>query len=80
MITIDEASKLLGVTAKTMRLWEKEGKITSYRTEGGHRRYEVVEITQFKNKSIIEKNNIESKIKAIEISLENVKTVISLLK
>jgi putative resolvase len=48
MITIDEASKLLGVTAKTMRLWEKEGKISSYRTEGGHRRYKIEELLHSK--------------------------------
>jgi len=44
MITIDEASKLLGVTAKTLRLWEKDNKIVSYRTEGGHRRYKVSDL------------------------------------
>lgn len=30
MITIQEAAKTLGVTPKTLRLWEKEGKIKSY--------------------------------------------------
>jgi excisionase family DNA binding protein len=32
MISINEAADLLGVTAKTLRLWEKEGKIKSIRT------------------------------------------------
>ena len=41
MLTITQASKLLGVTPKTLRLWEKEGKITSIKTKGGHRRYET---------------------------------------
>jgi excisionase family DNA binding protein len=44
MITIQEASKILGVTPKTLRLWEKEGKIQSYKTEGGHRRYQLAEL------------------------------------
>lgn len=44
MITIQEASKLLGVTPKTMRLWEKEGKIKPHKTEGGHRRYVLSEL------------------------------------
>lgn len=44
MISINEASKLLGVTTKTLRLWEKEGKIKSHRTEGGHRRYEITDL------------------------------------
>lgn len=48
MISISEASKLLGVTSKTIRLWEKEGKITSHRTGGGHRRYVVSELLNIK--------------------------------
>jgi excisionase family DNA binding protein len=44
MISINEASKLLGVTTKTLRLWEKEGKIKSHRTAGGHRRYEITDL------------------------------------
>lgn len=50
MITIKEASKLLGVTQKTLRLWEKEGKITSHRTEGGHRRYDVADLIKGKKR------------------------------
>jgi excisionase family DNA binding protein len=52
MITISEAGKLLGVTPKTLRLWEKEGKITSIKTNGGHRRYDVSKIL---NKKIVDK-------------------------
>lgn len=44
MLSITEASELLGVTPKTLREWEKEGKISSIRTEGGHRRYEVKDL------------------------------------
>jgi putative resolvase len=44
MITIQEAGKILGVTPKTLRLWEKEGKIQSFKTEGGHRRYQLAEL------------------------------------
>ena len=44
MLSITEASELLGVTPKTLREWEKEGKISSVRTEGGHRRYEVKDL------------------------------------
>ncbi|NCQ93999.1 MAG: IS607 family transposase [Microcystis wesenbergii Mw_QC_S_20081001_S30D] len=39
LITIREASDLLGVSIKTLRRWEQQGKITSIRTPGGHRRY-----------------------------------------
>ena len=44
MLSIAEASELLGVTTTTLRNWEKEGKISSIRTEGGHRRYQVQDL------------------------------------
>jgi excisionase family DNA binding protein len=34
---IHEATKLLGVSAQTIRRWEREGKIRCYRTAGGYR-------------------------------------------
>jgi len=36
LITIREASDLLGVSIKTLRRWEQQGKIVSIRTRGGH--------------------------------------------
>jgi excisionase family DNA binding protein len=48
MISIKEASRILGVTEKTLRIWEKEGKIKSERTEGGHRRYEISDLLKSK--------------------------------
>ena len=47
-INITEASKLLGVTAKTLRDWERSGKISSERTEGNHRRYTVSDLLKSK--------------------------------
>jgi excisionase family DNA binding protein len=44
MISIKEACKILGVTPKTIRIWEKLGKINSIRTNGGHRRYNISEL------------------------------------
>ena len=46
LITIREASDLLGVSIKTLRRWEQQGKITSIRTPGGHRRYRRQDILQ----------------------------------
>jgi excisionase family DNA binding protein len=43
-ISIQEASDLLGVHPDTLRRWEDEGKITSERTTGGHRRYDVAKL------------------------------------
>jgi len=36
---IGEASRLLGVSPDTLRRWEKQGKITCFRTAGNRRRY-----------------------------------------
>jgi excisionase family DNA binding protein len=44
LVTISEAAKLLGVHPETVRRWEKAGKITPSRTEGGARRYDVASI------------------------------------
>jgi excisionase family DNA binding protein len=40
-IGIGEAAKELGVSISTLRRWESEGKITSERTHGKHRRYDI---------------------------------------
>ena len=50
MLTIKEASEFLGVSIPTMRRWEQEGKITSYRTTGKHRRYDKNDLIRFKSK------------------------------
>jgi putative resolvase len=42
--TISEAADMIGVSVDTLRRWEREGKITSERTEGGHRRYDLSNI------------------------------------
>ena len=53
MISIKEAAKLLGITSKTLRVWEKEGKIISTRTEGGHRRYDVSRLLRTDNDKLL---------------------------
>ena len=40
-LSIGEASKILGVSVGTLRRWEKEGRIASVSTEGGHRRFDI---------------------------------------
>jgi excisionase family DNA binding protein len=37
--TSGQAARTLGVTVQTLVNWEDEGKLTSHRTNGGHRRY-----------------------------------------
>ena len=44
LVTISEASNLLGVSVSTLRRWEREGKIIPERTNGKHRRYNIEQI------------------------------------
>ena len=44
IIGIREAAKLLGIDPSTLRRWETEGKIKSFRTHGNHRRYNMREL------------------------------------
>jgi excisionase family DNA binding protein len=53
LLSISDMASVLGVTPKTVRLWEKEGKITSIKTEGGHRRFYPSEVLKNKKQSNI---------------------------
>ncbi|GCL60724.1 IS607 family transposase [Microcystis aeruginosa] len=77
LITIREASDLLGVSVKTLRRWEQQGKISSIRTPGGHRRFRRQDLLQSgqANSSIIgyarvnrpeQKPQLDAQIKALE--------------
>lgn len=39
-----EASHLLGISYDTLRNWDKNGKLCSVKTFGGHRRYKFSDI------------------------------------
>jgi len=41
LITIGEASEVLGVSVSTLRRWDKEGRLSPERTASGHRRYDI---------------------------------------
>ncbi|MFX0063830.1 MAG: IS607 family transposase [Candidatus Hermodarchaeota archaeon] len=43
-VRVGVAASLIGVTPKTIRRWDKSGKITCHRPVGGHRRIALVEI------------------------------------
>src|SRR4051794_32986707 len=42
-LSLHEASEKMGVSAATLRVWADEGRVESYRTPGGHRRFRVGE-------------------------------------
>src|SRR3989344_4666494 len=48
LLSIQEAGKLLGVSAKTLRRWETRGILTAQRTVGNQRRYLKSQIENFK--------------------------------
>ncbi len=46
-LTLREACKRLGVSATTLRQWAEAGKVPSFRTPGGHRRFLVSQLDAF---------------------------------
>ena len=47
LLSIGQASKLLGVNETTLRQWTDEGKIKAFVTPGGHRRYVESDVLSF---------------------------------
>ena len=52
LLNIKQVSIILGVSKSTLRRWEKEGKIKSFRTLGNHRRYDKDEILKLLNEKV----------------------------
>ncbi|MCL5257433.1 MAG: helix-turn-helix domain-containing protein [Chloroflexi bacterium] len=46
-LTTSEASRFLGVSANTLRLWANDGVLRSYRTAGNHRRFHRSDLLAF---------------------------------
>ncbi|HYA26765.1 MAG TPA: IS607 family transposase [Thermodesulfovibrionales bacterium] len=57
-VGIREAAETIGVSIDTLRRWEKSGKIKSYRTGGGHRRYDLVELGLVRRPDKIKKTTV----------------------
>ena len=47
-VSIGEAARALGVSAETLRRWERAGTITAIRTPTGHRRFPRTELDRIK--------------------------------
>lgn len=45
LLSIGELAELKAVSVDTIRRWEREGKIESIRTSGGHRRYKLTDFS-----------------------------------
>lgn len=46
ILNIGKASKYLGVSIDTLRRWERKGKVTTYRSPGGHRYFKKEDLDQ----------------------------------
>jgi excisionase family DNA binding protein len=49
-LTLEQASKRLGVHSSTLRRWSNEGAITAFLTPGGHRRFLLSDLDQLHRK------------------------------
>jgi len=61
--SIGEASRLLGVSPDTLRRWEKQEKITCFRTAGNRRRYSKEALLSMLLKSSYTKKTIKTNTK-----------------
>ena len=49
LLNIKQASQYLNVSQDTLRKWEKNGKITPFKTVGGHRRFSLESLNNILN-------------------------------
>ena len=52
MVSISKAAEVLGVCKKTLRRWDKEGRLVPCRTAGGHRRYDLDALFEYREDRI----------------------------
>jgi excisionase family DNA binding protein len=52
-----EVARIFKVDPKTVTRWAKAGKLSSFRTPGGHRRYHRSEIEAFKKENSVTREN-----------------------
>ena len=57
LLTLQRTSEIIGVTKKTLRIWDNDGKLTSVKTVGGHRRYREEDVNKYVGEIIKEEIN-----------------------
>jgi putative resolvase len=50
-LSVGEAANILGISITTLRHWTDEGYVTAFRTVGGHRRYQLSHLIEFRRRS-----------------------------
>lgn len=48
LVSVSQALKILGISMTTLYRYEKKGLIMPYRTVGGHRRYKIIQLINFR--------------------------------
>lgn len=56
LLTVSDAAQRLGVTKKTLQVWDNDGKLTALRTAGGHRRYRQSDVDKLQGLETEESN------------------------
>ena len=51
LLKIGKAAEYLQVSEDTLRLWDKTGKLKPIKTAGGHRRYSIKQLDEFRGKT-----------------------------
>jgi DNA-binding transcriptional MerR regulator len=57
-VTVSIAADILGVSLRTLRLWDKSGVLEAKRAKNGYRRYLVSELEAFKQKKNLSKKKM----------------------
>lgn len=61
IISISQVSELTGVTVKTLKIWDNEGKLKAkFKTSGGHRRYDLDDIESFIGNNSNQQNTLKN--------------------
>jgi excisionase family DNA binding protein len=54
-VSIGEAAQIIGVSVSTLRRWDREGKISSTRTSGNQRRYDIRSLSSCGTRDLIDR-------------------------
>ena len=74
LYSISKTADILGVSQKTLRVWDKQNKLIPVLTSGGHRRYKESDINAFIGIDPISNDNKEICVIYARVSLQKQKT------
>lgn len=74
LYNISKTAKILDVTPKTLRVWDKENKLKPILTSGGHRRYKESDINKFLGNETQKEKHFEVCVTYARVSSQKQKT------